>query len=215
MNLYRTCTAFLAAAAAFVAPPALAQTSSYRVDANSTGYVELTICNPEVYISVRGDGDTDLDFTVTNSGGDVIHTDVDYTDITFFTLYRRAGSGCEDFQLEVRNLGNVWNQYEVVMETIRADRAATGSKDGYNRTVTLVNNAKETIYYIYWSNTASGDWGADRLGSDVLMAGNEWQVTVDDGTGACRFDFKARTSGGREIERRNIDVCAVSYVTFD
>ncbi len=211
-------TAFFTAMAAVIATPAAAQSDSYRVEAHSEQTINLNICNPEVFISVNGDGDTDLDFTIRDSRGNIVHSDYDTTDITFTTLYRRSDVECENFELVVNNLGNVWNRYEVDMQTTRSDSAVSRSgrsSDGKNREVSLVNDTKETIYYIYWSNIGASGWGDDRLGSDVLLSGDSWGVTVDDGSGACQYDFKAKTAGGREIERRDVNVCAVFTITFN
>jgi len=218
MKTLTIATTFLAGMAATFSAPAAAQSDSYRVEARSEQTINLNICNPEVFISVRGDGDTDLDFTVRDGRGNIVHSDYDTTDITFTTLYRRADAQCENFQLKVTNLGEVWNRYEVTMQTTRSDAAAStggSSADEWNREVGLVNDTKETIYYIYWSNTGASGWGDDRLGNDVLLSGDSWNVTVDDGSGACRFDFKAVTAGGREIERRDVNVCGVFTISFD
>lgn len=211
MRLIRIFAGVIAAAA--VAMPAMAQNDSYRVEANSTQTIDLNICNPEVHISVRGDGDTDLDFSITNARGDVVHSDYDLTDITFASLYRRSDVECENFQLSVSNLGDVWNRYEVTMETVVAQ--ARGSNDGRNRDVSLVNGTKETIYYIYWTNVGASGWGDDKLGTGILASGQQWNVTVDDASGACRFDFKAETASGRVIERRDVNVCTVFTISFD
>ena len=82
-------------------------------------------------------------------------------------------------------------------------------------TLTWTAASDADSYNLYWSNTAANNWGDDRLGSGVLAAGQRWEVTVDDGSGACRFDFMARLANGREIERRNVDVCAVYSVQFN
>lgn len=216
MTFLRTAAAAILAACGLGAVPALAQTDSYRVEANDSTSIDITICNPEVYVSVAGDGDTDLDFVVRNPRGDTVHSDYDLTDITFFTLYRLAGSGCETHVMDVTNLGDVWNRFEITLTTVRADAAGTGnSGDSRNRNVSFVNNGKESIFYIYWSNIAASDWGIDRLGSSTLPAGQSWQTTVDDGSGACRFNFRAVTAGGREIMRRDVDVCATYTISFD
>ncbi len=204
----------LAGIGAAISVPAAAQTESYRVEAYSEQTINLNICNPEVFISVNGDGDTDLDFVIRDSRGNTVHSDFDTTDITFTTLHRRSGVQCENFELEVTNIGGVWNRYEVSMQTTRSDSRASSS-DEWNRDVSLVNNTKETIFYIYWSNTGASGWGEDRLGSEILSSGDRWSVTVDDGSGACRYDFKAVTAGGREIERRDVNVCGVFTITFD
>lgn len=316
MRLFKISAAMLATAAVALATPAMAQTDSYRVDANASQTINLNICNPEVRVSVRGDGDTDLDFTITNSSGAVVHSDFDLTDVTFATLNRRNDVQCENFQLDVTNLGGVWNQMEVSLETLRVDVSSVsvgqpgsfrveanatqfvnlnicdplvrtsvrgdgdtdvdfrvrdgsgievhsdfdltdvmvvslerrpnvqceifelelinigsiwnqvgvtldtlqadvvGSNDGRNRDVGIRNQLKETIFRIYWSNVGASDWGDDKLGAGTLAGGQQWNVTVDDASGACRFDFKAETASGRVIEQRNVDVCSVLFVDF-
>ena len=38
---------------------------------------------------------------------------------------------------------------------------------------------------------------------------------IDDGTGACNFDFMAVTASGREIVRPNVNVCGVYEIYFN
>ena len=38
-------------------------------------------------------------------------------------------------------------------------------------------------------------------------------INIDDGSGACRFDFLSVLEGGRRIEQRNINVCEISTYT--
>ncbi|MEO5706260.1 MAG: toll/interleukin-1 receptor domain-containing protein [Alteraurantiacibacter sp.] len=85
----------------------------------------------------------------------------------------------------------------------------------FNRDVRLVNQTGDTIMYIYWSDTGQANWGNDRLGSDVLAAGSYWDVTVDDGSGACEYDMMAVTSAQRQIVHNAVNVCSVSSVTFN
>lgn len=216
MKTMRSAAAILATIGTVIASPALAQSDSYRVEANDSTTIDITICNPEVYVSVAGDGDTDLDFVVRNPRGDTVHSDYDLTDITFFTLYRLASSGCEVHEMDVTNLGNVWNRFDITLTTVRADAVGSGvSPDDRNRAVSLVNRGKESIFYIYWANIASSTWGSDRLGSSTLPAGQSWETTVDDGSGACRFNFRAVTAGGREILRSDVNVCSTYTINFD
>lgn len=194
-------------------------TESYRVDANATHRVDLSVCSPQVNLIVRGDGDTDLDFVVRNSRGEIVHSDYDLTDRTNTALYRRSGVECETFELETSNLGNVYNLYVVQVEDVVQDRSSTpvqarGSGDDFNRDISIQNRTGQTITYLYWSNVAASGWGEDMLGSGVLASNQDWNVTVDDGSGACRFDFKARLADGRELEQRNVNVCAVYVVQF-
>ena len=193
-------------------------TDSYRVNANGTHRVDLSICSPQVLITISGDGDTDLDFVIRNSRGETVHSDYDLTDQTSATLYRRGGTDCESFELTTTNLGDVYNLYTVQLEDVVQDRGlpvqARGSGDGNNRDISIQNRTGDTIMYLYWSNVAASNWGDDRLGSGVLANGQDWNVTVDDGSGACPFDFRAQLSDGRDLEQRNVDVCSVYVVQF-
>ena len=107
----RAATTLLVIAAA--AQPAMAGTETYLVSANDTDWISLRVCGPSA-LAVRGDGDTDLDFTVFNSSGRIVHVDDDLTDITFARL-RPAGQ-CEGFRLKVENLGPVGNIYSVSLD---------------------------------------------------------------------------------------------------
>ena len=89
-------------------------TNSFRSEANSTQGYTLTLCAPSVYLEVRGDGDTDLDFWVTDDRGNQVHSDTDTTDITFATLNNgRARGTCAAYNLRIQNFGNVYNMVEV------------------------------------------------------------------------------------------------------
>ena len=197
------------AAAMVLGAPAAAQSSTYRVDSYGSSDVTLKLCNPQVRVEIQGDGDTDLDFTITNGAGTVLHSDVDDTDWTIANI-DNGDSQCRKYNLHVENYGSVYNEYSVTMTNI----ASGFSGDGRDRRVEVRNHTGETIYYIYWSNTGDDSWREDRLGSDVLLDGDDLSVQVDDGSGACRFDFKVRTASSREIVQNNVNVCEVSTVDF-
>lgn len=97
----------------------------------------------------------------------------------------------------------------------KPDEAAYPIADDLNREISIVNATGQTIMYLYWSNTQAQEWGIDRLGNEVFPQGGQWQVIVDDGTGACNFDFMARLADEREIVRSNIDVCAIWELSFN
>lgn len=205
-----------AAAALMAGWAGTAQAETYRVNANSTDTISLNICNPQVRVTVDGDNDTDLDFWVYDSNGNLVHQDTDTTDITFFTV--SGGGGCRNYSLRVQNLGSVYNQYTVTMVNQGGGNAVSqgNSGDGRNRQMTIRNYTGETIMILRWSNSGAGSWGPDRLGSSqTIAAGSQVTMNVDDGSGACNFDFRAETSSSRNIERRGINVCSESYVTFN
>jgi hypothetical protein len=89
-------------------------TQSVRSEADSSQTYTLNLCAPSVYLEVRGDGDTDLDFWVYDESGREVHSDTDGTDITFATLNSgRSNGSCAEFQLRIHNYGSVYNQVEI------------------------------------------------------------------------------------------------------
>ena len=92
----------------------------YIIQANETQIVQFKACGTSADVSVRGDGDTDLDFIIRNSDGATVHEDDDISDETTATLEGLL-SDCETFDMEVANLGNVYNAFMVVIEPNGAD----------------------------------------------------------------------------------------------
>ncbi len=203
---------------------------SYRAGARSMVRVELPVCD-RTFLSVEGDGDTDLDFDITNANGESVHSNYDFSDRTSTAL--TPADGCETFSMTVDNLGGVYNQFAVTYETIGGGATGTGgsgtatstfvevppdnaSTDGNNRNIAILNQTGETLNFIYWSNSATLEWGEDKLGSSsVLAAGQQWNVNAGDGSNACLFDFKAVTASGREIQVTRANVCEVTSVAFE
>lgn len=89
----------------------------------------------------------------------------------------------------------------------------TQSAAGQDRRVWIANNCNQAMTEFYASNAGTGDWEEDILGSDVLMPGRRIRINMRDGSGYCIFDFKAVFRNGREIIRRNINVCRVDTWT--
>jgi hypothetical protein len=95
--------------------------------------------------------------------------------------------------------------------------AGTGpvqSGSSYNRNVLIVNQTGRTIWRFYGSNVGTNSWEEDILGSDVLASGGAVNIDFNDGSGYCNFDMKAEFQDGSSVVQNNIDVCAVSSVTF-
>jgi len=228
---------------AIPAPPAIATDRSdsarvpvvgsgpgeYRANASAAARVELNLCE-QTYVQVAGDGDTDLDFIVRTAKGRVIHEDYDLTDQTAFEV--NPDEGCEDYTLDVTNLGNVYNVFSVTFGEMPAAGTSGGnsddsdifidvgedttSPDGYNRNIAIINRSGETLTSIQWSNSAVLDWGENKLGDGASLAsGQQWNVNVYDGSAACFFDFKGLTQSGREISASRVNACEVTNVTFE
>ncbi|MDH7794824.1 hypothetical protein QBC99_000887 [Beijerinckia sp. GAS462] len=83
-----------------------------------------------------------------------------------------------------------------------------------DRNVDIVNNTKKTLKEFYASRTNKNAWEENIIGDDPVKPGETQPVDIDDGSGGCRFDFKAIFSDGDEVINKNVDVCAVSTMTY-
>ena len=85
--------------------------------------------------------------------------------------------------------------------------AVPAQADRQDRRIRLINASSETIQEFHASNTSRSKWEEDILGRRVLPPGASVIINLDDGSGACRFDFKTVMESGRSLVKRNIDVC--------
>ncbi|WP_375280736.1 hypothetical protein [Pseudooctadecabacter sp.] len=83
-----------------------------------------------------------------------------------------------------------------------------------NKNVLIVNNTGRTIWRFYGSPTNVNSWEEDILGADILPAGQRVNVNFADGRSVCSYDMKAEFQDGTSIVKNNINVCAVSTVSF-
>lgn len=92
--------------------------------------------------------------------------------------------------------------------------SGTARADSEDRRVRIINETNHTITHFYGSNVGTDKWEEDILGEDVLAPGKSVVVNFDDGTGYCKFDFKAKFDDGDEVIKNNIDVCQISSFRF-
>jgi hypothetical protein len=84
-----------------------------------------------------------------------------------------------------------------------------GSNDKWDRRVTIVNGTSVVVSRLHASNISRKNWGQDILGKGVLRPGKAFLANIDDGTGACLFDFRAVLANGRAVEQRRVNVCQI------
>ncbi|HWE20264.1 MAG TPA: hypothetical protein VG758_24315 [Hyphomicrobiaceae bacterium] len=82
-----------------------------------------------------------------------------------------------------------------------------------DRRVRIINDSNVTLSRFYASNASRRNWEEDILGNSVLPAGRSVMINIDDGSGACIFDFKAVLANGRTIEAYGMNVCRITSWT--
>ena len=96
----------------------------------------------------------------------------------------------------------------VVQGVVFGDAATA---DAAPRRVTLVNQHRRVIQQAFLSPTESRDWGDDVLGTEVLPVGGRFEARAVSG---CRADLRIIFDSNAAEERRDIDICANTTVTF-
>ena len=77
----------------------------------------------------------------------------------------------------------------------------------FNGYVEVTNNTGYTIYYLYVSNTSSGEWEEDVLGSDVLSDGETVRVNVKQAESEY-FDIRAVDEDDDSYTLWNVDIAS-------
>lgn len=95
---------------------------------------------------------------------------------------------------------------------VHATAPSRPSQDAYNRDVRIHNQTGWSMTYLYASS--GGDWGDDLLGSGVLEPGQSVVVTIDDGSGACRYSLRAEFDNGQSLQRNGVNACQVADYYF-
>jgi hypothetical protein len=83
---------------------------------------------------------------------------------------------------------------------------------GNNPDFRIVNRSNRTINEIYVSASTNNSWGTDWLGSNTLSPGRFWTITPREGT--CVHDIRVVFNDGNAQERRRVNTCNLTDVTF-
>ncbi|NRB19436.1 MAG: hypothetical protein HRU33_18210 [Rhodobacteraceae bacterium] len=84
-----------------------------------------------------------------------------------------------------------------------------------DRRVRIINDTGYVLVEFYGSNKGSTSWEEDILGPDVLRSGQSVRIDFDDGTGYCKFDFKAIFDDGDELIRKGVNICEIGSYTYN
>lgn len=88
--------------------------------------------------------------------------------------------------------------------------SVVGTASALDRTVSINNMTSVVMTEFYASNTGTGDWQEDILGDQALAAGGTATINIDDGSGYCKFDFRAVFEDGTEVISPDNNVCELT-----
>lgn len=97
---------------------------------------------------------------------------------------------------------------------IACSGAFVSAASAADRKVTIKNATRFTMTEFYASTTGTSEWEEDILGADELLKGEEIEIDVDDGSGACKYDFMGVFDDGDKVVKKNINVCTTGTFTF-
>ncbi|WP_312529503.1 hypothetical protein [Paracoccus sp. (in: a-proteobacteria)] len=93
--------------------------------------------------------------------------------------------------------------------------ALTSQALAADRHITFTNNTGGHIEALFGSNEGSKSWEEDLLGDATLAPDDELTVNFDDGSGYCKFDFKAVYADGSEGILSGVDVCSETEISIE
>lgn len=107
-----------------------------------------------------------------------------------------------------------WNAIVAVAMTACVSVSAT-SAWSLDRRIVINNNTSFDIVEFYASNKGENSWQEDILGRNILPAGNSVVINIDDGSGYCKYDFRAIFADGDELVKYDNNVCELSEFNYN
>ena len=98
---------------------------------------------------------------------------------------------------------------------LMAGAATTAQAQQLDRRVRIINNTNYTMISFQASNVRRKSWEEDMLGRSTVRPGGNFVANINDGSGYCMFDLRAKFQGGRQAERRNVNVCKITSWTIN
>ncbi|HEX9904956.1 MAG TPA: hypothetical protein VGA77_08340 [Propylenella sp.] len=92
--------------------------------------------------------------------------------------------------------------------------APANPADALDRRVRIVNASSESIVGFYGVSVDTREWRESLLGDDVLPAGASTVLDFDDGSGYCRYRFRAVFGDGVELLQRSVNVCEIGTYRY-
>lgn len=81
-----------------------------------------------------------------------------------------------------------------------------------NPSFNLLNNSGQAVRELYASPSTDQNWGPDRLGADMVPAGQTYPVRLP--AGECIYDVRIVYANNQAEERRRINLCEITNLTL-
>jgi len=101
------------------------------------------------------------------------------------------------------------------LAVIQAGLLTVTAANALDRRVKIVNQTGYTIERFYASSVGQKSWEEDILGKQVLPSGSSVVINVDDGTGYCKYDFRAVFEDGDVLDKSGVNVCEIGTFTYN
>jgi hypothetical protein len=89
-----------------------------------------------------------------------------------------------------------------------------GAAQAIDRRVRIVNDSRHAILEFYGVNVDTRDWRGSLLGDDILAAGSAVVLNFEDGSGYCRYRFRAVFDDEVELVRPSVNVCEIGVFRY-
>lgn len=91
---------------------------------------------------------------------------------------------------------------------------AAGPADALDRRMRIINDSRHDIVSFHSVNVDTKEWQESMLGDDILPAGGSVILNFDDGSGYCRYRFRAVFEDGIDLVRESVNVCDVGTYRY-
>ena len=71
------------------------------------------------------------------------------------------------------------------------------------------NHSALSMVNFYATSVDEEGWRSDLLGETVLVSGRSIDLTIDDGSGQCLYDFRAVFANGRVETAHSVNICQI------
>ena len=109
-------------------------------------------------------------------------------------------------------VGNISNINQASMATVQV--VCYEQAEVYSGTIEIFNNTGYTVYYVYISPSSSSNWGADRLGSEVLYTGDTVKVSSLDISSRTPYDIMLVDEDNDTYTMSNLTLRANQRIEF-